>query len=719
MRLGAALGATVVSRVGALAAAAFLPLAFALTWRLWTPNLADRRWIQPGDFSDQFYPWARFLSDELNARRLPLWNPYIFGGYPFHADPQAAVFYPVQLLVALLLGRGGLGYRELELELPLHFALGAIGMYAFAGRISGSRLGGAVAAIAFGFGGFLTSYPAQQLAMLRTAAWLPLYLYCLDRALEGRRWLIAAGGVLAVIVLAGHTQTAMFALYLGVAYALWRGDSWRERLIAAAVPPALAAGLAAVQLLPTLEFVGVSTRDQLPYDSAAYGYELKALPGVLLPGWRGERALYLGIAPLALAALALANRSRAALFWGVCAGLALMVSVGGRTFLFPVLYLAAPGWGTFRDQERAAAIWSCAVAVLAAYGVVALHQRAGGGLHCAVLMGLAASLLLTVQVLVLWTGRRADEVNPYDALFESAVLLSLLLLLLALVLRARRALAPLLLGLLVFDLFSVNGGNNLSAVDPAATLARESALELPRREAEPYRLRSDDDKRMPPNLAMVWRAPFMSGDSPIQLRRAHDLLSSREEWRLWQLFNTKYLLSWAERKDPGLEQVGAANDLRVYRVTHSLPRAWAVSDVRVVPEREARLDLLFSRDVHPGDLAIVEEAPPLAIAPGLPRPEVQVRSTWPNGMEIAVRSTGNALLVVADGWHPGWRAEVDGAPTPILRTNHAFRGVAVGPGEHTVVMRYRPTSLFVGAALSVLTALAAVAALVILRRPGG
>jgi uncharacterized membrane protein YfhO len=57
-------------------------------------------------------------------------------------------------------------------------------------------------------------------------------------------------------------------------------------------------------------------------------------------------------------------------------------------------------------------------------------------------------------------------------------------------------------------------------------------------------------------------------------------------------------------------------------------------------------------------------------------------------------------LVLADTWYPGWRATVDGAPTEVLRANHAFRAVRLEAGEHVVDMVYRPTSVLVGGAVS-------------------
>jgi uncharacterized membrane protein YfhO len=43
---------------------------------------------------------------------------------------------------------------------------------------------------------------------------------------------------------------------------------------------------------------------------------------------------------------------------------------------------------------------------------------------------------------------------------------------------------------------------------------------------------------------------------------------------------------------------------------------------------------------------------------------------------------------------------IDGAPARLWRANHAFRAVALPPGEHQVQMRYEPVSLRIGLALS-------------------
>ena len=47
------------------------------------------------DTQTYFYPYWTYTFDSLQQGRVPLWNPNLFTGAPFLANPQAAVFYPV------------------------------------------------------------------------------------------------------------------------------------------------------------------------------------------------------------------------------------------------------------------------------------------------------------------------------------------------------------------------------------------------------------------------------------------------------------------------------------------------------------------------------------------------------------------------------------------------------------------------------------------------
>ena len=45
--------------------------------------------------------------ERILAGHLPLWNPHVFGGMPYHTNPEAMLFYPLKLPLTLLLDAEG------------------------------------------------------------------------------------------------------------------------------------------------------------------------------------------------------------------------------------------------------------------------------------------------------------------------------------------------------------------------------------------------------------------------------------------------------------------------------------------------------------------------------------------------------------------------------------------------------------------------------------
>ncbi|NLF51799.1 MAG: YfhO family protein [Leptolinea sp.] len=58
-------------------------------------------------------------------------------------------------------------------------------------------------------------------------------------------------------------------------------------------------------------------------------------------------------------------------------------------------------------------------------------------------------------------------------------------------------------------------------------------------------------------------------------------------------------------------------------------------------------------------------------------------------------------LVISDTWYPGWKAEIDGKPTEVLRSNYVFQSVEVPAGNHRIELVYDPTSLKVGVCFAI------------------
>ncbi|MDW8070296.1 MAG: YfhO family protein [Anaerolineae bacterium] len=433
-------------------------------WRILTPNPVDRASFPPGDFAKQFWAFATFEARELAAGRLPLWNPYTYAGAPFWADVQSAVLYPLSLLTLVLAGMPHFPLFALEVEAVVHFWLAGLFTYMLLRRLTGRRDAALLSALVFTFGGYLTGYPSQQLAILETDVWLPLILYLCDVALVDRDSappalrevtrlspLLLAGVAWGIAVLAGHPQSAMlvgytFTFYLAfivLAYARHRGGSrplrrgW-VRVAAAWVFVMLAGlGLAAVAWLPAWEYMRLSVRSAGVYDKMSGGFPLYDVLQLLLPGSVSYYSpLYVGILPLLFALWGTLNahiHRRETVFWGGLALGALLLSFGGETFLYTPFYLFMPGFGIFRGQERLAFLFSWALAVLAGYGFAQYaHWDTREGARRAQFATMVRWLLVSgiVLVLLFFIGHNAtgwQDTHPFRGLLAKSVWLVILL----------------------------------------------------------------------------------------------------------------------------------------------------------------------------------------------------------------------------------------------------------------------------------------------------
>lgn len=76
-----------------------------------------------------------------------------------------------------------------------------------------------------------------------------------------------------------------------------------------------------------------------------------------------------------------------------------------------------------------------------------------------------------------------------------------------------------------------------------------------------------------------------------------------------------------------------------------------------------------------------------------------VDASDPDRMVLRGRLASPGLVVVADSYDPGGRAQVDGAPAPVFPADLLFRAVFVPAGEHEIVLSYAPRSILAGALL--------------------
>jgi hypothetical protein len=702
-------------------------------WRLFTPVKADQASIVEGDFSGQFVAFAGYQYHRFTRGEVPLWNPYNNGGFPFIGDTQAAVFYPPRLAtIALSNLSGDWSYHALELEMTAHVLAYSLFMYALVRRMtigsSGSVYGAFVASVVASYGGFMSGYPPLQLAILEAGIWLPLAVLGILEATRCDRlrwvWLAFTGFTCGLSWMAGHPQTSWFLTYLLVAYFAYRvytkRYSWKTFIGGTALFGAVAGGVAAVQLLPGVEYLAHTTRAGLGFDEKGNGFPLQDVAQFIFPGVVSVFSpLYVGIVGLVLALIAPWRRLPGSLFWGMVALAALALSFGVNSAIYPALYNLLPGLRFFRGQERAAYLVANSLAILAGLGAAhlvtwdnvqdfkATRKIQQGLLALVLICGLVA-----VLIFALWLGDR----DAYGAII-SPIAFSLIIAALAffvipwlLANPQRQPRLWLLAALIAFELFTVNmdAESNYEPIPPDEQLSMTPPPLVSRILADTDGVfRVDGFRGLHDNYGSLYQVMDMRGISPLFLAGPYTLIQPDAiNPSAWELFAVRYIFTDWQELPVASQIVGSGEDrygpVNLHRLADPRPFAQLIYDVAVVESDNAAFALLADPTFNARRTVILNSAPHTAVD-GDETGTAFVTEFVPERFQIKVNTPANAVLSVAHPDYPGWQATVDGQPADILRAYGALSAVVVPEGEHTIEFVYNPLTYRIGAIVSLLT----------------
>ena len=87
----------------------------------------------------------------------------------------------------------------------------------------------------------------------------------------------------------------------------------------------------------------------------------------------------------------------------------------------------------------------------------------------------------------------------------------------------------------------------------------------------------------------------------------------------------------------------------------------------------------------------------------------------PGAVRFTARVAHPRLVRISEVWHPGWRAQIDGHPAELLRTDLTLIGLELPAGESRVELRFVPPGWHRGIAVA---GVAALALLVLFLVPG-
>jgi len=774
-----------------------------------------------GDLLSFLWPTYRFAAESLRAGQWPLWNPHLYSGAPHVADIQAGFLYPPNLPLFLAFPDfGALAMQGMSILHLWWAGLGMYvllrSLHTQGGRDASPRLSmtggesmplvGRAAALAAGIA-FAFSDPLWvhfgNLNLIAVASWLPWVLACYARALEDGKqeaqtstphasrftfhpslaWAAVGGVLLGIATLAGHIQSTLF---IGVTVALY-GLFWLyfelqepgARLRPAALRllgrTALLAAvgmlLAAPVLLPAVQLAQYTARAEWDYQQTV-GYSLAPAQwiGLVVPGffgrgpqlhwglWPRVEVGYIGILPLALAALALLGRRNRHTwtFLGI-AGAGLLLALG--IYSIPHGWLSLlPGFDLLRAPGRFVLLMSFGLAALAGIGLQVLLSpigdaeawkaltRLSSGLGWVAKVAAAIVVPLTFAALLL-TQDRDPAVYLRVGVAAIAILLAVAFLWASWALvAARRAgwarprtVAILAIALIFIDLASTGAYNDLGNNDPTASFQQPAiaAFLQQAEDGEPFRIdaRTGVDQLWQPNSALLYGLDDVwGGDNPslfAPYERYWEGMGSRSS-RLYDFLNARFVIG---RKEVELDwnkfelAFDGDPELNVYRNREALPRAFVVHEARVASGPDAA-GQAWAAVQDPA----FDPAAQVVIEPGAAQLPVTAPAAGPetvrwlersnNELALEVTATAPGYLVLSEVWYPGWQAETllagqsqAGQPQPVLRANSTFRAIPLWQaGTQVVRLRFTPPLWRLGLAAAALTLIGLLAAALIVRR---
>lgn len=642
------------------------------------------------DLVRYYYPVTQFLHETLSDGRFPLWNPYQFAGFPILAAPAAGYLYPPTLILAAFFPAS----ISLELHSILHLLIGGWFMWLLLKRAGAEDMAALVGALAFALSAEMVRR-SEMTSYLSTAAWIPAIFWAALATTEDPRFrrALTLAVVFALAFLGGNSQGLLYtmqALVPFVLLSLWCRQATAPKRLSAVGWIAFASVLtllfAAPQLLATAELAADGSRNlgglrpkDAYWGSISHFQLLYGLTGAEFPKGVGYVAPFVAF----LAFCALPSRKH---LWFRMFLLALTIitglyMLGPRT---PVwwFFFNLPMGAIFRNPSRAGTLFAFALCGLAGFGAhnllsVVRHWRPAGWVPFA-----AGTCLLGGMIFA------SLDAAPKPRAFA--------------LLREQPRYGPPTLTEIgsrgqEFERIFVDDGFDLlsfrrqikSGMMNRRFLVGDYEPLIPRAYLDLF----DRDSLWHGHLSLGVFAASKRAAEAADFRRLLNLLGVR--FFVSQGKYAKNLISLAATTKPvqsGKTWVG--------ETPNPGPRAFIVNETIVESDPKKARSLLLAPDFDFRTQAIIESGAHL-IPPNANHRKTKAHIVLyePEAVDIQAFCEDPCLLVLTDLFYPGWEARVDGEDTEIVRTNMAFRGVFLPPGEHLIEFVYRPIGFFVGLGL--------------------
>ena len=666
------------------------------------------------------YPWQAFNISEIKSGRLPLWNPYSFAGTPHLANWQSTIFSPLNWLYLLL--PQPTAWTLLVLLQPI---LAILFMYFFLKHLKFKPITGVIAALAYGFSGWMAAW-IEWNSVGFAYAFLPLALLLLDQL---NLWSILP---LVLITLSGHPQVSLLILLFCFIYGLSRRLPWRFLILVFG----LNLLITAVQWLPTAEYYRAASRE---FASSEFKLENTTLPWKQLvtlfaPTYFGhpatgnywgsgnfvETAMFVGTPIFILALLGL-RRSWFSLASGI---ILLWVLPTPLTSVLKTLSLPLISTSVI---SRALIFLPLCLTVLAAFGLDNLNRRKLKKLTIFTALLILSLTILAVLEKIHTAITLRNLVIPIGVSFFTLVIL-------------RFKWYWLFIPLVLFDLGFL-AQKTLTFTEPQFIFPQVPVINFLRQQTGFERIGAEKASNIEANLTLYYGLATAEGYDALYPRRVGELVWAAKKGkfvtdfsrstvvvpqfenqlnqRIMDLLSLKYVLnqnrnlSWPTDR---YELIWQQDNWQVYENLQALPRAKLFSQYQLISDSKTAVETLLNSHFDYQNMLILSQTPQLEPQSD-PTASATITQYLPQRVTITTQSTQPQLLLLNDTYYPGWQAAIDNQPTSILRANHAFRAVSVPAGDHQVIFKYDPLSVKLGMVVS-LIGLSLAAYEIIRRHPG-
>ncbi|HYE30752.1 MAG TPA: YfhO family protein [Methylomirabilota bacterium] len=660
------------------------------------------------DFALFGYPLAHFHKEAFWQGELPHWNPYNYFGMPFLAQWNTLTLYPLSLIYLLLPLPWSLNFFCLA-----HLFLGGLGMFFLARAWTTSALAAGGAGMAYAWSGILINslkWP-NNIAALGLMPWV---VWLVRRGCSGSWRAAAVAALVGTVQMLSGAPEIIFMTWLAagaIVVADAMGNKRLQPLLKLAAIIALVALISAAQLLPFFDLLSRSQRTA-QYEEGEWALPLWGVANFFLPLFKAIRShndvaaqpgqfwiasYYLPLGFLVAAALCYrARKQREILCFTALALFALWMAFGRAGGLHSAITQAITFLSFMRYPVKFIVLVVFCSCIVAAFGLARLPSVSLKRWVSFVGVGLAIILPLA---LLQWDSPHFSI--PTHAVFRAGFLATSAMLLFVASQKPEWRLRGTYAALIAIAL---DGATQIPVHNPVvaphvytATLTQQPQLESPLQRAmllfeTEQRLNhlSIEDPQQDVltsramlfcNLNLLDRKPKNDGFFSLYLREAAQVHYALQQTNIDRTALMR-LLNVGQVSDP--DQILAWSP-----VTNALGfiSGGQVPKFGGAPEF---FGALARGDFNPQGEIILEEASRDDLSDVKPeRVEVEVTDRTAHQIRARVKSSNKALLFVAESFHPGWEAVVNGSPAKVHKANHAFMAVPVPRGEAVVELKFR------------------------------